>query len=107
MKRLFPGGIPNSSWGNFASAVARFEQPERCFRFNPKLRDSYVDIIRGWEQKNYVERLLLTELGEQYFLPHFPVVRLEKETTKVRVVLDAKAEFDGKSLNDCVLHGPK
>ena len=53
-----------------------------------------------------MESLPLTT-DEGFYLPHFPVVRPDKTTTKVRVVLDARAEFNGRSLNDFVLPGPK
>ena len=48
-----------------------------------------------------------TKEGEQWFLPHFPVIRNDKATTKVRIVFDAAAKHDGKCLNDAVLPGPK
>ena len=44
---------------------------------------------------------------DQWFLPHFPGIRDDKDTTKVRIVFDAAAKHDGKSLNDAVLPGPK
>ena len=40
-------------------------------------------------------------------LPHFPVVKEDRVTTKVRVVFDAAAKHDGKSLNDAIWPGPK
>ena len=40
-------------------------------------------------------------------MPHFPVVRPDKSTTKVRIVFDALATFEGKSLNTESLPGPK
>lgn len=40
-------------------------------------------------------------------MPHFPVVKEERVTTKVRVVFDAASKHDGKSLNDTMLPGPK
>ena len=43
----------------------------------------------------------------EWFLPHFPVVRPEKATTKVRVVFDGSAQQDGKSLNSESLPGLK
>ena len=43
----------------------------------------------------------------QWFLPHFPVIREDKTTTKVRVVFDAATKYNGKSLNDGILPGPK
>ena len=38
---------------------------------------------------------------------HFPVVRPEKETTKVSIVFDASATYKGKSLNTEALPGLK
>ena len=40
-------------------------------------------------------------------MPHFPVVRRDKETTKVRVVFDAAVKSNGASLNDFLETGPK
>lgn len=43
----------------------------------------------------------------QWSLPHFPVVRETKETTKVRMVFDAAAKQAGESLNDHMFAGLK
>ena len=40
-------------------------------------------------------------------LPHFPVVRMDKTTTKVRIVFDCSDKYDGISLNDVIYTGPK
>lgn len=45
--------------------------------------------------------------ASEWFLPHFPVVRPEKSTTKVRFVFDGSAQQDGKSFNTKSLPGPK
>ena len=45
--------------------------------------------------------------GPSWYLPHFPVVREYKETTKVRIVYDSAARYDGVILNDTMLPGPK
>ena len=37
-----------------------------------------------------------------WHLPHFPVVRLDKTTTKVRIVFDCSDKFNGISLNDVI-----
>ena len=44
---------------------------------------------------------------EQWFLPHFPVIRQDRTTTKVRMVFDAASKDNGKCLNDAVRPGPK
>ena len=39
--------------------------------------------------------------------PHFPIVRRDKETTKVRIVFGASATYKGISLNNVINADPK
>ena len=57
----------------------------------------------------YMRKLKPGEIdyGRSWYLPHFPVVREDKETTKVRIVYGSAARYGGVSLNDTVLPGPK
>ena len=60
-------------------------------------------------EKGYVPKLEPNE-GEDHsswYLPHFPVIRENRETTKVRIVFDLAACCKGVSLNDVMLTGPK
>ena len=41
------------------------------------------------------------------YIPHFAVIRQDKETSKLRIVYDALARADGPSLNDCLCTGLK
>ena len=61
------------------------------------------------EAKGYIWKLEPGEIdnGPSWYLPHFPVVREDKETTKVRIVYDSAARYGGVSLNDTMLLGPK
>ena len=43
----------------------------------------------------------------KWYLPHFPVVRKDRSTTKVRIVFDASARYNGTALNDVIYQGPK
>ena len=64
-------------------------------------------MIDDWLRKGYVERMDLDHNEDKYFVPHFPILRMDKTSTNVRIVLDPKAEFGGAALNDYVLAGPK
>ena len=46
-------------------------------------------------------------IGEVHYLPHHPVIRHDKQTTKVRVVYDASSKVGSHpSLNECLHTGP-
>ena len=38
----------------------------------------------------------------KWYLPHFPAIRMDRTTTKNRVVFDASAKYNGISLNDLI-----
>ena len=47
------------------------------------------------------------EIGNTHYLPHKPVIREDKRTTKLRMVYDASAKEKGcVSLNECLDPGP-
>ena len=59
--------------------------------------------------KGYIRKLEPREIDDapSWYLPHFPVVREDKETSKVRIVYDSAARYGGISLNDPMLPGLK
>ena len=59
--------------------------------------------------KGYVRKVESGEVddGASWYLPHVPVVREDKQTTKVRIVYDSAARYGGISFNDTMLLGPK
>ncbi len=70
----------------------------------------YNEQLQDWLASNYVYQVTSDNLANDnaYYLPHFSVVRWDKQSTKVRVVMDGAAR-PGKnpSLNDCLKKGPK
>ncbi|XP_004211489.2 uncharacterized protein LOC101236360 [Hydra vulgaris] len=44
--------------------------------------------------------------GQVHCLPHRPVLRSDKITSKVRIVFDASSTAEGPSLNECLSAGP-
>ena len=68
-------------------------------------------IIKEQLLHNVIEKVTKDEkdkvnVGSIHYLPHHPVVREERETTKVRIVFDASSKVSGPSLNDCLFSGP-
>ena len=43
----------------------------------------------------------------EWLLPHSPMIHPDNSTSKTGIVSDASAEFQGKSLNNEALPGPK
>ncbi|CAG9093618.1 unnamed protein product [Plutella xylostella] len=85
-------------------ARKRFELLEKKLMKNPGLKKDYEGVIEEYAQLNHMS--LITDSEEKnnekaVYLPHHAVVREDKETTKVRVVLN------NVSLNDNLLVGPK
>ena len=66
-------------------------------------------MVQSYQDKGYIHKVLRHEVkpDQVWHLPHFPVLRPEKSTTKTRIVFDASAKFNDLSLNDIVLQGLK
>ena len=60
-------------------------------------------------KRGYLCKVLETEAPppKVWYLLHFPIVKLSKSTTKLRILFDCSAKCDGISLNDVIHAGPK
>ena len=70
-------------------------------------------IIKDQSQADVIEKLekhiTKPEVGQVHYLPHLPVIRNDKQTSKVRILYDAYSKIGNSSLerlNDCLLPGP-
>ena len=66
-------------------------------------------MIRSQLQQGIIEIVSEPDkpFGPVHYLPHHPVIREDKTTTKLGIVYDASAKQDGPSLNECLYTGPK
>ncbi|XP_065678999.1 uncharacterized protein LOC100199492 [Hydra vulgaris] len=75
-----------------------------------QLVTEYNQIFIDYEKNNIIERVsesdIFKEPGCVHYLPHRPVIRKDKDTTKIRAVFDASCSTTGPSLNDCLYSGP-
>lgn len=93
---------------NYSVAVNRLRNTEKRLHRDELLLSKYNKIIEQYVEKGYVNKISDSETESSgWYLPHFPIVKPEKETTKIRIVFDASAKYDGVSLNDSVYQGPK
>ncbi|XP_065941558.1 uncharacterized protein [Magallana gigas] len=93
---------------NYDMALQRLENTEKRLMKNPEVRDSYSKTIEQYLEKGYIRKINQDEeKSGKWFLPHFPVIRPDKSTTKTRIVFDASAKHCGVSLNDMIHCGPK
>ena len=82
---------------NYDVALVRLKSQEKSLkRKGPEVMEAYNKIFQGYEKKDYIRQVPQSEVEKQWFLPHFPVVKEDRVTTKVRVVFDAAAKHDGK-----------
>ena len=96
--------LPN----NYKMALNRLENTEKRLKRSPEISQAYSGCINKYIEKGYVRKLAENEhSATRWFLPHFPMLGPDKETTKTRIVFDAAAKFEEMSLNDQIYQGPK
>ena len=99
-------GLPN----NRELAKNRLESTERSLNTKDVfVKKQYEETIKSYVEKGYLRKLSPEERSSpsSWYLPHFPIVKLDKSTTKVRIVFDCSAKYKGVALNDVIHAGPK
>jgi len=97
---------------NYSLCANRLQSLIERLRKNPEVLKEYDDVIKDQLSKGIIERVQYPdqnsdEIKNCHYLPHHPVIKKDRETTKVRVVYDASARSkQGPSLNDCLHPGP-
>lgn len=93
---------------NYEMAFHRLQNTERRLQKSQDIATQYKQCIDQYIEKGYVRKVTEYEQNKsKWYLPHFPVIRPDKDTTKTRIVFDASAKCEGVSLNDTIHQGPK
>ncbi|XP_073946595.1 uncharacterized protein [Choristoneura fumiferana] len=102
---------PKCQYGNSRDIAAkRLEALEKRLLRDPALREEYNKVFAEYISLNHMKAVDKNELEDPkaVYLPHHPVVREDKETTKLRIVFNASSKgTNNVSLNDDLLVGPK
>ena len=90
-------------------SVKRLTGLFRRLRQTPDILQQYDTVIKDQLEWGIVEVVDDAEPQNNliHYLPHHPLVREDKTTTKLRIVYDASAKTCGPSLNECLYAGPK
>ena len=94
---------------NREATFSRLRNTERKLKKDQFIEAEYRETIKTYIEKGHLRHVSFNEPppAEVWYLPHFPVVRMNKTTTKVRIVFDCSDKYDGISLNDVIYAGPK
>ncbi|KAK3704311.1 hypothetical protein QZH41_007495 [Actinostola sp. cb2023] len=87
---------------NRKQAESRLLSLETSLKKKPQIAERYKEVMDANIKKGYIQKVEPHEEDTKpsWYLPHFPVVREEKQTTKVRIVYDSAAKYEGICLND-------
>ena len=82
---------------------------ERNLKKKEVVEKEYQKTIETYVEKGYLRKVPETKTPppEIWYLPHFPIVKMSKSTTKVRIVFNCSARCNGVSLNDVIHARPK
>ncbi|XP_055932785.1 uncharacterized protein LOC129962812 [Argiope bruennichi] len=98
---------PDELHNNFDIAKCRFENLCMSMKENNWLLNESKNIIADQLNLDIVEECCSKNEENAYCMPHSAVVKIDKETMKVRMIFDASSKGKGyKSLNDCLTPGP-
>lgn len=87
-------------------ATKRLESTERALQRKEGIKEKYQEVLDGYLEKGYA-KIAPDPENTRWLLPHFAVIREDKETSKVRIVFDGAAKVQDISLNDQMHEGPK
>ena len=90
-------------------AESRLLSTEKNLKKKEIVEREYKKTIETYVAKGYLRKVPENEAPppEVWYLPHFPIVKISKSTTKVRIVFDCSAKCTGISLNGVIHAGPK
>ena len=93
---------------NYQMALNRLNNTEKRLIKQPEPDEKYCEIIEEYIKKGYLEYVdVKDDSNDCWYLPYFPVVRPNESTTKVRIVFDGTARYDGKPFNNVIKPSPK
>ena len=97
---------------NYANCEKRMKNLSKKLSKNEKLFQDYNDIFKEQLAHNITEKNSedesekINDIETVHYLPHRPVLKEERETTKVKIAFYASSTITGPSLNECLFSAP-
>ncbi|MCP3665227.1 MAG: hypothetical protein GY696_22470, partial [Gammaproteobacteria bacterium] len=94
---------------NYGLAKGRVRSLGKRFQLDPKLQKRYTEVINQQLELGIIEEANeIHNDKEVHYIPHHPIVREDRTTTKVRPVYDgsSKAKSSDISINEVLYRGP-
>lgn len=93
---------------NYCTARNRLNGLVKRFYNNDELYEQYDQVIQEYLAEGIIEDVTNVETENPvYYIPHHPIIKESRITTKVRIVFDASShDRESRSLNECLLTGP-
>ena len=92
---------------NYSQAIKRLENTEKQLSKREDVKIFYQETINSHIENGYIKKNdKKKNTDSKWYLPHFPVVKWERETTKIRIVFDGATSYKGIALNDAIHQGP-
>ena len=96
------------SVNNYEAVSKRVKCMERKLAQRPGVVARCDEVISSYLEKDYIAKVPESQkYAPGFYVPHFPIIKEDRTTSKVRLVFDAAAKYNGKSLNDRIYPGPK
>ena len=95
---------------NYRVSLRRLHGSCRRMTNDSKLREHYTAVMAEQEANGIIEPVPVPKDDDacnerMYYMPHHPVIREDKTTSKVRIVYDCSSKEEGASLNECLQTG--
>jgi hypothetical protein len=92
---------------NYHQGLREWQRQHKKLLKNPQAYAEYDESIQGWLKAGFcIEAKDPKWKDVVHTIDHFPVIRPEATTTRLRVVFNARRQYKGISLNDCLSVGP-
>ena len=93
---------------HFEPSKKRLVNIYKRFKDDKEFLKQYDNVFKEKLEAGIIEEVTEErEIGQTHYLPHHPVIRNDKATTKLRVVFDESARSKAPSLNSCLDKGPQ